>query len=189
MIEYLVHYEKHNQMILWIHLWIDGCSEDNTFFTPIIWQDRNIILQYSYVYWTEILTFTVLLPRRWRMCALGERDRDLWKGSYGFENEVGWCFRSGIKMARKSCLINSPKHGHEPHARNRTGFTGHQEVVKSCRGTSVQKCCSLQDLGQLAVPVRIYLDCWSNAASKRYKDRPKPSLLLFSPLSVPSLGL
>ena len=35
--------------------------------------------------------------------------------------------------------------------------------------------------GHLAMPVRIYLDSWNNAASRGYEDRPKPSLLVFSP--------
>lgn len=176
--EYLVHYEKHNQIIMWIRLWHCWLFKRKHFFTPTIWQHMNIILQCTYVYWTKILTFTAVLPRSWRtfLCSGGERDRDLWKGPYGFGNEEGWHFRSGIKMARKSCLINSPKHGHEKCARNRTGFTGHQEVVKPCRGTSVWKCCSLQGLEQLAVP-------WTAGptSSKRYKHRSKPFLFIFFP--------
>lgn len=109
MIKFLVHYEKHNQIIMWICLWhcwlFKSCS------TPFLLQPSDRI-------WisfcnTPMYTGPKYSPSQLyypeaeeHLCALRE-DRDFWKGSYGFGNEEGWHFRSGIKMARKSCLINS----------------------------------------------------------------------------------
>lgn len=76
--------------------------------------------------------------------------------------------------------MSSPRPDHGKRTRSGAAFGRWENHVVALlsRNVALRK---RGDLWQLAVPRRIYLDCWSNTVSRGYKDRSKPSLLTFSP--------
>lgn len=76
--------------------------------------------------------------------------------------------------------MNSPRPGHGKHTRSRAGF-GRWETHAVALLSRNAALCKRGDLWQLAVPGRVYLDCWSTTVSRGYRDRSKPSVLIFSP--------